>query len=246
MGERFDWLGDTRPFTDLGDGCPARFVLEQVDDDGFRLRAGVRYAPPGATPVDITSASLPSTDFASIPLFLAWFVSRHGRHTPAVLLHDTLVRASTTPAERVAADRVLRDALDECHVPPVRGRLIWSGVALGTRWEMGGWRRAAVVGWFASSLAGSAALVVGAATASPALVAGAAVGPLVGAVLWGRQYEAGVIAGYGFWVIAPPAATAIAGYRAYAVVEHAVRLGRRLLPANRARSLAPPPPYRAA
>jgi hypothetical protein len=34
---------------------------------------------------------LGETDLASIPSFLGWFARRHGRHTPAALLHDQLI-----------------------------------------------------------------------------------------------------------------------------------------------------------
>jgi hypothetical protein len=33
----FEWTGNTVPFVDLANHTPARLVLEQVDDDQFRL-----------------------------------------------------------------------------------------------------------------------------------------------------------------------------------------------------------------
>jgi hypothetical protein len=249
MDERFDWLGDTSPFTAADGALPAHFVLEQVGDDKFELRDAVFYWPKdGAPPIEISKSTLPDTDFASIPFYLSWFVSRHGRHTPAVLLHDMLITSKTPPKERVAADLLLRTALDECHVPPVRSRLMWAGVCLGTRCTMGAVGIAGIVLWALAALAGTAALVLGVTTTNILLVLVVAVGPFLGAVFWGRQYWAGVIAGFGLWFMALPAIASFLGFGVYWVAEEAVRRGRMLKAANKGKgkTLAKPTSYKAA
>jgi hypothetical protein len=242
---RFDWRGNTTPFVDCGGGPPAHFVLEQTDDDEFEIQGSFCYEQPGGTRLEVSKATLPDTDFASIPFFLSWLVSRHGRHTPAVLLHDMLITSTTPPDQRVKADLLLRDALDQCHVPPVRSRLMWAGVALGTRCTMGLWGIAGIVGWGILVLAGTVLLAVGIASANALAIGIALVGPFVGALLWGRQYWAGVIAGYAVWLVAAPAIATLIGYSAYWLVEQAVRLLRKLLPRNQGKPLPGPPTYKA-
>src|SRR5215213_7385289 len=92
---RWTWVTDTAPFSQLDDvQVPASFVVEQITDKEFRIPAGLgfQYNPShdGAV-IRVTPESLPTTDFASIPRYMAWFVSRHGRHTPAAFVHDQLV-----------------------------------------------------------------------------------------------------------------------------------------------------------
>jgi hypothetical protein len=246
MSNAFDWLGDTRPFTAADDVLPAHFVLEQVDDEKFELRQTFFYHPGGdAPPVEVSETTLPDTDFASIPFYLSWFVSRHGRHTPAVLLHDMLITPETTPPERVKADLTLRDALDACYVPPVRSRLMWSGVSLATRCTMGVVGIGGIVLWALAALAGTFALVSGVSSMNLWLVLAGAFGPFLGALFWGRQYWAGVIAGYGLWLIAVPAIASLLGYGVYWVLEQLVRIGRSLIPANK-EPLPGPPSYKEA
>jgi hypothetical protein len=243
----FDWLGDTQPFTSSDGLVPAQFVLEQVGDETFKIQQPFFYLPEGARePIEISDSTLPDTDFASIPFYLSWFVSRHGRHTPAVLLHDMMITSKTLPAERVEADRLLRDVLKACYVPPVRTHVMWSGACLATRCTMGAVGIAGVVLWALAALAGTGAFVSGIASTNLWLVLAGAIGPFIGAVFWGRQYWAGVIGGYGLWLIGLPAIASLLGYGAYWVAEQAVRLVRRLLPSNKAKPLPGPPSYKAA
>jgi Protein of unknown function (DUF1353) len=246
ISERFDWMGDTRPFTAADNARPAHFDLEQVDDDKFELRTSFFYHPGnGASPLEVSKVTLPDTDFASIPFYLSWFVSRHGRHTPAVLLHDRLITSETPPDARVDADLMLRDALDQCHVPPVRSRLMWAGVSLATRCTMGVFGIGGIVLWVVAALIGTYALVRGIASTNPWLVLIGVLGPFFGALFWGRQYWAGVIAGYGLWLVVSPAAASLLGYGLYWVLEQLVRVGRKLIPANRTEPLPGPPRYKA-
>lgn len=234
----FAWTTSTAPFTDAAGRQPARFVLEQVGDDAFRLVRPFRWRRRTGTVVEVTPASLGVTDLASIQPAVAWFVTRHGRHTPAALVHDQLTRTARSPEERAAADLAFREAMGELGVPPVRTAVMWATVAMATRWVGGPWRRAGILAWGACSLLGMGSLIQGAVRRRPTQVAVALVAPLPAAALWGRQWRAGIVAGYAVWFVLVPTATSLAGYSAYWSAEAALRAGRRLL----ARRGDPEPP----
>src|SRR5690606_38359615 len=91
------WAVDSTPFSWAGDPPqPCRIVLRQVDDNDFELVETLVYTPPEdvpdrpAAPLVIRPGWLTS-DLASIPGILGWFARRHGRHTPAALVHDFLI-----------------------------------------------------------------------------------------------------------------------------------------------------------
>jgi hypothetical protein len=230
-----------------GDQSQPRFVLEQIDDGTFHVATPFVYRPkPPRVPVEVNSNTLPATDLASIPWFVSWFVSRHGRHTPAALVHDCLVhdaRQRHDPAARAQADLEFRDALDELGVPPVRGRVMWSAVTFGTRWGTDWLRRIALLVWLGAALAGTAAFTVGVVNFQPMMMVAAALGPVLGAVLWGRQYVAGVVGGYTLLVIAVPTFACVAGYGVYWFVEQTVRLLRKPLKQNRGKELPGATPF---
>lgn len=243
----FDWLDDTRPFTDVA-GAPARFVVRQVTDVYFRIETPFWYRPPtGGEPIEVTDETLGPTDFASIPGYMSWFVSRFGRHTPAALLHDQLVKPTMAPRDRVIADRVFLSTMDELNVPPVRGRVMWSAVALATRWCMRPWGQVGVALWALGVITGTSLLLWGIATATWWVAALALAGPFAGAFLWGRQYWAGVIGGYALWIVAVPSLSALGVYYGvYWPLEQVVRVVRSRLPSNRAEPVPGPPSYKAA
>lgn len=228
------------------DGSDPRFVLRQVSNNTFTLEAAFVYRSGGQSEVAVNDRTLPGTDLASIPWFASWFVGRHGRHTPAALVHDCLVhgaRQRRDYAGRVEADRVFRRALDELGIPPVRSRVMWAAVTFGTRWHGGLVGRAGLLLWLVSALAGTAAFVYGAVTLQPPIVVGAAAAPVLGGLLWGRQYLAGLIASYALLFIGVPAVACILGYGVYWVVEEAVRLLRAALRHGRRRELPGPTPF---
>lgn len=230
----FTWTDETAPFFDLDDGMPARFILEQVDDGDFRLQASFRYCSPSGQPaIDVTATTLGDTDLASIPRFMSWFVSRHGRHTPAALVHDQLITSKATPDERIRADRMFLEAMDCLGAPPVRSRVMWSAVALGTRSSTRPWGLLSIIAWALSAVAGIALLIYGLVTLTAWPIVVALLGPLVGAAFWGREYWAGVIGGYALPLVALPAIASLLGYWVYWLVEQVVRFGRWLLPHNR-------------
>lgn len=225
------------PFFAVGDdstpSLTPRFVLEQIDDSRFSVSVPFVYRPdPPREQVEVSLATLPSTDLASIPWFVSWFVSRHGRHTPAALVHDCLVhraREQHDVAARAQADQEFLNALEELKVPPIRSRVMWAAVTLATRWSTDWLRRIGVVLWLIAALAGTFAFGFGAFTGRPQMMVVAALGPLVGAALWGRQFVAGVVAGYAFLVIAPPTVACVASYSVYWLVEQTVYVGRKWL-----------------
>jgi Protein of unknown function (DUF1353) len=229
------------------DDSEPRFVLRQVTDTSFELTEAFIYRPgPREEQILVDSTALPTTDLASIPWFVSWFVSRHGRHTPAALVHDSLVykaRKENDIARRAAADLVFRDALDELSVPPVRGRIMWAAVTLGTRWHRGLGHKIALVIWMIAAAVGTWAVLRGVWTGQLDLILAGTVAPVLGAVLWGRQYSAGLVASYALFFIGLPVLTCVIGYGVYWVIEQAVRLLRKPLKHNRGRPLPGPTPF---
>lgn len=224
---RWQWVTQTSPFSAAGrPGTPARIVVEQIGDACFRPHPdfGFQYDPPdGSPPVVVTSESLPSTDFASIPGFLSWFVSRAGRHSPAALVHDQLVAPGVTTEDRAAADDLFLEMMDHLDVPPVRRSVMWAAVSLATRWSSRGLPRAAIGVWGMLASGGLALLVAGIVTGRPLWVVAALAAPVPASLLWGRKRRAGLVAGYALLPVAFPAASSALGYVTYWVIEEAVR-----------------------
>ena len=240
------WIDRTEPFSALGaPSRPARFVVEQISDTEFRVPPGLgfQYNADGEPPIVVNPETLPKTDFASIPRFMAWLVSRHGRHTPAVLVHDRLVTRGMSFSERTQADRRFLEMMDDLDVPPVQSRLMWTAVTLVTRFEGTARTRLAIVAWGVMAAGGIGLLVWGVAARQPSMIVPALIGPAVGAALWGGQYWAGLVAGCALPPVALPALASLAGYWVYWGVEQAVRVGRRRLPQNQGAQLAGPIGY---
>lgn len=223
-----------------------RFVLLQRDDTTFEMVEGFVYRPPGGRPeVIVDEVTLPATDLASIPWFASWFVSRHGRHTPAALVHDCQVHKARTEDDveaRAAADDAFLAALDELHVPPVRGRMMWAAVTMGTRMKRGWPAKIALLLWLVIALVGTGAFVRGAISGQWDLVLVAMVAPVPAALLWGRDHVAGLVASYALLVVGPPAVACVVGYAMYWSVEQIVRFLRMPLKHNRGVELPQPTP----
>ena len=129
------------PFLKLegeGPGDP-EIVLKQVGPNLFQLLHGFRYqVPPNGVfylvpahdPNQPPTAPNNSTDLASVPFWLWWFVASYGLHTRAALLHDQLV--DVKQIDRVEADRVFRLALEESKVRWMRRWLMWTAVSMAT------------------------------------------------------------------------------------------------------------------
>lgn len=244
---RWEWRTSTQPFSAVDDvDQSAFFIVEQVTDKTFSIPEsfGFQYnRKDGADPIQVTAKTLPSTDFASIPKYMAWFVSRHGRHTPAALVHDALVVEGMAFDDRVEADRRFLEMMDVLDVPPVQSRVMWSAVTLATRLKCALRPRLGILAWFAAALAGVVLLALGVVATSPWLVVASLALPFLAASLWGRQFWAGVIAGYALPVVVLPAVASFAGYIVYWSIEKTVQLSRRRMRDNRDEPLTNPIGY---
>jgi hypothetical protein len=223
------WKSDTMPFTTENGAKPACFELRQVADNKFRLLESFRYVDADGTKVPVTDRDLCETDIASVPSFLGWFAQRHGRHTPAALMHDELITDHPEklpddlqmPAER--ADLLFRQALRASEVPLVKSWVLWTGVTLLTRWRSSILGKLAIVFWFALAVTGTGLLVQGVRTGRLDLVAVALLAPLPAALLWLPAWPAGIVAGYAFWVVVFGSAPGWLSYQVYRGVEWLAR-----------------------
>lgn len=116
---------------------PRKVHLEQIAPNCFRLRRGFRYRETDQSPPIVIPAGV-KTDLASVPWPFWWLIASYGRHTKAVLLHDSLIKDNMSLDERRAADRLLFKALKESGFGEPSKRktswarrwLMWSAVAL--------------------------------------------------------------------------------------------------------------------
>ena len=238
------WLTNTKPFSAIGNKAgPARFVVEQVEDKWFAIPTGQGFQYNGtsdsSSPIVVDGTSLGETDFASIPPYMSWFVSRYGRHTPAALVHDQLVQPKMPTSARKDADTLFLAMLDALEVPPVRSRVMWAAVTLATRAGGSVVSKLGLALWGVAAAGGIALLVYGLATFTAWAIIVALVGPAVGSVLWGSQIRAGLIAGYALPVVVLPALASVLGYWTYWIVESAVRRLRKI---SQGRGADPPKP----
>jgi uncharacterized protein DUF1353 len=127
------------PFWRLEDEHEPDVMLKQVGPNAFQLLVGFRYKVPDEAPVYSAPAhdvNRPPTDpnnstnLASVPRWLWWFVASYGLHTKAALLHDQLV--DEPDLDRDKADHVFRRALEESKVRWMRRWLMWTAVSLAT------------------------------------------------------------------------------------------------------------------
>ncbi len=210
-------------------------MFAQVADDRFTVEQGITYRD-GSGVVEVSSDTLVDTDLASIPLFMAWFVPVNGRHTPAALVHDTLVanarhaaRSGKLPRRvasdvRADSDDLFLRAMGACGVPLLRRLLMHAAVSLATRWDRSAVARAGILLWVLASLVGSVALVWSCLSGRWLIAVAAVVAPALGGLLWGpRRWRSGVLAGYAAWVIGLPALATALGYGAYWLAEQVVR-----------------------
>lgn len=212
-------------------GGPIR--LHQVGVKTFALESVVRFVGEHtglegkvADPVideirQVGPTQLPVTDLASVPQSLHWFVSPYGTHTPAALIHDRLIGIDPPLAglTDAYADRYFRSMLQDLGVRWIRRWLMWTAVALRTRSKAGGALLGGLVVWTLASLSGMSLAVVALVHRDWGLLIITALAPFAFALLWGRQYGAGLLAALAAPWILPPTVLGGIGYGIYALLE---------------------------
>ncbi len=171
------------------------------------------------------------TDLASIPRFMRWFETAYGLHTLAAIIHDNLIVKEPNGGalkDDTLSDRFFREMMKAAGVKWLKRWIIWSAVALRSRWAVGGLRRWAVIVWLLLAATGITAFVwsIGTATlswASPldawVLLLVALVLPFAASGLWGKQYGGGLVATVAALWILPAAVLAGVGYAVYVCLE---------------------------
>ncbi len=229
----------------------AMIGLVQISDEYFALIEGFRFrdARRGSDRVtdrvvDIEPGDLlhNRTDLTSVPRALTWFVGRFGRHTPAALLHDALLdRVTGGPEPRLRgyedADHAFLEALECLNVPPLRRVTMWAAVAFGTRSRVGGMATVAIWAWVIAFVVGTFVLGAGILHGNVVAAAAAFLMPFLGALLWGRQYRAGLVASYAAVFVAAPT---LLGAITYAVYRGAEWFAKLVVPSARTTDEVPP------
>ena len=231
------------------EGFPdGRIPLSQIDAESFHLGAQITYVGERtglesrlsdtalAEIRTVEPCDLAVTDLASVPAVFQWLVGRYGVHTPAALVHDALIGQPERLPEGMTeahADRYFRFMLEDLGVPWLRRWLIWTAVALRTRWfaeATPGWKRPRwwLALWVAASVAGMVAVVRAGIDTDWNRMVIALLMPIPAAALWGRQYGAGLIAAYTAPWVLPPAAVGLAGFGFYWLLERIAGRVRRL------------------
>ncbi len=213
-------------------------VLSQTASKTFILGSTVRYIGQktglenkGLTPTEMDDVKIvrpsdlrPTTDLASVPGPLRWFVNSYGRHTPAALIHDRLIPTDSEshPGMKDAyADRFFRFMLEDLGYPWIKRWLMWAAVAFRTFYKT---RRWTSILWVAISLAAMTAFVVAIATSNWIWAFLLAVLPLPVSFLWREQYGAGIVAAAAAPFVLPPAVVVAVAYAVYWALEQAGRL----------------------
>jgi hypothetical protein len=262
------WSRAFKIFNPAGQTTPdprSRIFLEQTGDDSFALQSRLvftrntglnKFVQKGTirkdTIDDITELrpdQLTHTDLASVPRVFRWLLASYGAHTPAVLIHDRLIGWKKPPEgwRDTYADRYLRFMLKASGVSLLTRWLMWTAVALRTRWSAPRDRTAQRIGlglWCVLALVGIAAAVVAVvglwlgwpalpgsfgwpavlgSWGLPAIVALAL--PIPASALWGRQAAAGLICVVCAPWVFPPAIIGAAGYGFYWVLDRLTSLG---------------------
>ncbi|MFE0750966.1 DUF1353 domain-containing protein [Gordonia sp. NPDC058843] len=233
--------------------------IAQTDERQFVVRNAFRFSDPaveaylvtqlverGLTEaaargaVDAARTFVPSddnpTDLASIPRFLRWFENPYGLHSLAALIHDELITGTANSGalgSDTLSDRFFREMMRASGVPWLKRWIMWSAVALRTRWVAGGWRRLSVVVWLVLSVIGictavgsSGALLLDWTwpTSSPAIsLVLSLLLIFIAAPLWGRQWAASLVAAVAALWILPAAIVAYFAYALYLLSEKVAR-----------------------
>lgn len=90
----------------------------------------------------------------------------------------------------VGAMIYLRFMLQDVGVRFLKRWIMWSAVAMRSRWVASAWKRALVIMWLLAAAAGMTTFVLAAADGDIGRMAAAAAAPAIFAFLWGKQYGA--------------------------------------------------------
>ncbi|MEO7370810.1 MAG: DUF1353 domain-containing protein [Ilumatobacteraceae bacterium] len=185
------------------------------DDEKQRRQAF--HAAAGYRPAD------GPTDLASIPRLMRWLVNTYGVHTLAAIIHDKLITEKANSGQLrsdVVSDRFFREMLGMCGMPFFLRWIVWTAVAMRTRWAAGTYTRAKMILWGLSSVIGIVGSIWLAASGRwlGALAFGA-VWLLAAAALWGRQWGAAVFAAIALPVIVPAAVPVLAATAFFSMLD---------------------------
>lgn len=122
-----------------------RIVLERHAEEGvetFALERRLAYLDRHLGELLVPADPGFRTDLTSVPALFTWLVPKTGAHLPAALLHDALVGGGADPpsyvstdghvVDRVAADRVFRDAMADTGTGVIRRWIVWTAVTVAT------------------------------------------------------------------------------------------------------------------
>lgn len=217
----------TKPFR-FSDNAVEKMLTDQLVESG-------KSADDARRAVDDARAFTPTlenpTDMASIPRFMRWFETTYGPHTLAAIIHDQLIVNEPNGGalgSDTLSDRFFREMMRSAGVPWLKRWIMWSAVALRSRWAAGGIRRLSLGIWIVLAITGIAAFVTAAGAAlfgwahpvdSWLLVLIAVLLPSASAPLWGKQYGASLVAAIAALWILPAGAFAALGYVVYQSLE---------------------------
>ncbi len=140
--------GGSDPIMGVGVGggfSPQAQVLVQEDGGSPNWIVKAPFAYGGKTQVFEVSVD-ETTDFASVPRILVWFLPRYGHYTLPAILHDHLWRIEA-PNGRISyrdADATLRRAMRERGVPFATRWIMWAAVRWASVFTRKGGRHGAI------------------------------------------------------------------------------------------------------
>jgi hypothetical protein len=212
----------------FSDPAVEQMLVERLVRDG-RSEQQARAAVDDARTFTPTAEN--PTDMASVPRYMRWFESSYGAHTLAAIIHDNLIVGEPNAGalgSDTLADRFFREMMRSAGVPCFKRWIMWTAVALRSRWAAGGTRRFSVIAWIFLAIVGIASLVWGVGAAlfdwsrpvdTAVLLLVALLLPFAAAPLWGKQYGAGLVAAIAALWILPAAILAGLGYLTYIILE---------------------------
>lgn len=126
-------------------GADPRIVLERHTEEGvedFSLERRLAYLDRHLGELLVPADREFRTDLTSVPALFTWLVPKTGAHLPAALLHDALVAGPRDSSsyvstdghvvDRVAADRIFRDAMADTGTGVIRRWIVWTAVTTAT------------------------------------------------------------------------------------------------------------------